>query len=985
MVRPELILFLSPRAQFMAWAYVIFIPVTMPTIRADSPLSGPAALASFHLPEDLAIELVAAEPEVADPVAVAWDAAGRLFVAEMGDYPARETGGRIRLLEDMDADGQYETSHVFADGLRFPTSIAPWRAGILVAAAPDLVYLEDSDGDRRADKRQVLVTGFGEGNQQLRVNGLHWGLDNWLHGANGRSNGELRVVAGPGAKVERSPLPLASHDWRYHPRTGELERTAGFSQFGKVFDDLGRDFVSWNTIPIRHVVIEQRYLQRRVLPLAGGPMADISDPADGGKVYPITAPQPRFNREPTDAFNASCGIAIERGNLLPPAYRGNAFVCEPLGNLVHRMVLHPAGATFRASRAPEDKTREFLASTDPWFRPVNLASGPDGAFYIVDFYREWVEHPQFVPDELEKGIDFARGAGLGRIYRVVPRGEKRAPPIPNFALLAPAALVEILSSPVGWQRETAQRLLVERADASVVKPLEAAARSADSPLGRLHALATLGGLASLADETLAAALADPDSGVRELALRLAESRFGQAKNLATAARGLASDPDQKVRFQLALSLTFMPGSEGLASLAEVARRDGTDPWVRAAVSCASAGRELDFLSAFTTASGPATDTTDHEIEIIREAARGVGFSKREEAIARFARWLESLEDGNKPLPPKLAASAGLADGLKLAGSSMREQADRPMSTIPISKWSEQARRAAADAGLPDRTRALAVALLAQESDAASFDVLAALLDSESFALQKAAANALGERADTAVAARLLEHWEGAPPRLKRELALAVARHPSRLAELASALEDKTVQASDLDLDCREQMLATAPAEIAQRLKTLFAANLDPNRRAVVESYCAKLADANEEGGASATRGAELFKKNCSGCHRIHGQGPLVGPELSGLAVKRPEQLVADILDPNREVLPNFVSYVGVTKDGEVFSGLLVAETDAAVTLRRAEGAEATLPRSELEQFRHTGRSLMPEGFEQQLSPDDLAALVRFLRAPRLAE
>ncbi|MGC8643393.1 MAG: PVC-type heme-binding CxxCH protein, partial [Isosphaeraceae bacterium] len=426
--------------------------------QSPGPLAPAAEKATFRLADPgLAIDLVAAEPDVKSPVAIAWDAAGALYVAEMIDYPAAPPAGRIRRLEDRDGDGRYERATVFAEGLPFPNGVLPTFGGVLVTAAPDIVFLRDRDGDGRAEERKVILTGFGEGNTQLRVNGLFWGLDNWIYAANGRSDGEVRSPSWPAGKI----VAIRRRDVRFRFRPGsadvEVEAIAGFSQFGLAHDDWGNRFPSWNTIPIRHVVLEQSALVRNPFLAETSSVAPILDEADRGRVYSISPVQTRFNRESVDYFNASCGPTIFRGDGLPHMYRGNAFVCEPLTNLVHRRVLDPAGCTFRALRV--EVQREFLAATDPAFRPVNLTTGPDGALYIVDMYREMVEHPDFVPAELRKSIEFRRWHDRGRIWRVRTATWKKD----VNASIRPIALgnasvdelVKDLNHPVGWWRDTA--------------------------------------------------------------------------------------------------------------------------------------------------------------------------------------------------------------------------------------------------------------------------------------------------------------------------------------------------------------------------------------------------------------------------------------------------------------------------------------------------------------------------------------------------
>ncbi len=462
------------------WAFVIVLSHhSYAAGPGEAPRPPREEQAAFVLADPaLTIELVAAEPEVASPVAIAWDEDGRLYVAEMLDYPDAKTSGRIRMLEDRDGDGRYERATVFADGLPFPNGVLPCFGGLLVTAAPNIWFFRDDDGDGRADVRRVLLTGFGEGNTQLRVNGLSWGLDNWIYVANGRSDGDVRGPNDPPARA----ISIRRRDVRFRldPRTGPgdmrpagrrgdgvprvvaLEAIAGFSQFGLPHGDWGDRFPSWNTIPVRHVVLEQFALDRNPYLAETSTVAAILDPVDGGRIFGISPPQARFNRESVAYFNASCGPLIERGGLLPAEYHGNAFVCEPLSNLVHRRVLEPSGVSFLARRV--EQGREFLASTDPAFRPVNLANGPDGALYVVDMYRELVEHPQFVPEPSRGAVDFRRWHDRGRIWRIRPRSAPDATTFrrPRLGKADERMLVALLGNRNAWWRLAAQRLLVER-------------------------------------------------------------------------------------------------------------------------------------------------------------------------------------------------------------------------------------------------------------------------------------------------------------------------------------------------------------------------------------------------------------------------------------------------------------------------------------------------------------------------------------------
>ena len=515
------------------------------------PFPAREALETFQLPPGFEIELVAAEPLVADPVAAAFDGRGRLFVLEMGDYPMQsEPQGRVVVLEDSRGGGGFDRAHVFADKLAFPTGLAPWKDGVLVAAAPDILYLPDRDGDLRADERRVILTGFNRYNPQLRVNGLLYGIDNWIYGAYpkvgpsrrnpqqfGLTGEPLRFPGHP--EVAAVDVSALGTDFRFRPDRLQLEPVSGNSQYGNAFDASGNRFGLWNNNHIRHPVIAHRYLSRNPYLQVSSAMEFPSDHENQSTVYPITRKPVYIHESQVGIFTSSCGNSVYTAARFPERLRGAYFVCDPLHNLVHCDLLSPSGATFSARRAFEE--REFLASTDAWFKPVFTTVGPDGALYVVDYYRKYIEHPDYVPEDLEGQFDLRAGAGRGRIYRVVPE-EGESDGTPNLQAADSERLVEALSHSNLWWRITAQRLLVQRQDLSVVSALRDLAVSAARPEPRIHALWTLDGLGRLNADLIAQALDDGDARVREHAIRLSE-RFDSPR-LAKKLLDLVEDPDR---------------------------------------------------------------------------------------------------------------------------------------------------------------------------------------------------------------------------------------------------------------------------------------------------------------------------------------------------------------------------------------------------------------------------------------------------------
>jgi len=939
---------------------------------ADEPAAGPAPLPAAEargtlrlIDPELSLELVASEPDVCSPVAAAWDEDGRLFVAEMLDYPVGPGTGKVRLLEDRDGDGRYERASTFADGLNFPNGVLPWGGGVLVTAAPDILFLKDEDGDGAADVRKVVLTGFAEGNTQLRVNGLTWGADNWVYAANGRSDGSARRPGDP----ESAAVPLRLHDFRFRPDTGEVQVVAGFSQFGLPRDDWGRRFPSWNTIPIRHVVLEERALARNPYLAESATVAAILDPSDGGRVFPISPPPTTFNRESTAYFNASCGPTIYRGDLLGDAYRGDAFFGESLTNLVQRRVLEHRGPTFLARRAEPD--REFLASTDPYFRPVNAATGPDGALYVVDFYREMVEHPAFVPADLRGSIEFRRWQNRGRIWRIARKDAKPAPP-PRLGRASAAELVALLEHPNGWRRDAAQRLLVTRRDLSAVPGLEALAKSGATPLGRVHAAWTLDGLGALGDATVAGLLADPSADVREAAAKLAVGRPGLLDALAAR----ADDDEARVRLQAAVALGDFDAPAAVEALARVAARDADDEWARLAVLSGLRDTASPFLASLLKAHpGWLAAPAPGPAHLLGATASILGARANPGELKALADVL-APPAGDEGSAGRMALLLGLSDGLARAGRPPRELAGAD-GFAGLGALLDRAAETAgsADAAPDDRARALT--LLARfRPDAAAAKVPALLAADQPAEVQAAAAEAVAEVASPELAARVFESWESIPTAPRRAVIAAMVRTAALVGGLVGAIEDDAVGLSELTPAEREALRSSADAEVARRASALLEAHAPRDRAEVV----ARFQPALDLPGDPA-RGRELFVKNCRTCHQHRGDGAKVGPDLSGVASRPPSALLKDILDPNADLSPDFVAFTVLTRRGQTYSGLLAEETAASLKLRAADGVEQPILRSEVEAVRRSGRSLMPEGFEDALGEQGLADLIAFLRQP----
>jgi putative membrane-bound dehydrogenase-like protein len=871
-----------------------------------APLSPEEALKRLRVPEGFRVELVAAEPLVVDPVAMSFDEDGRLYVVEMRDYPTGPPTGVVKLLEDTNGDGVMDRATDFAAGLPSPSGVLPSRGGVLVVASPDLLFLKDTDGDRKADTREVVLTGFGtKQNQQHRANALQHGLDNWIYGANGGNGGDLR----PGRDPAAAPVSIRGNDFRFKP-DGRVEPVTGLAQFGATFDDWGRRFVCRHDLHLVHPVLPYEALKRN--PHLSVPSVEDTKLSDHGHTPREGRISPADASFTTDA-DSSCSVTIYRASAFPPEYRGNSFVCEPVLNLVHRDVLVPRGATFAARRGSE--RGEFLASTDNWFRPVNLSVGWDGALYVVDFCRPVIEHPEYLPANLRDKLPLRLGDDRGRIWRVVKDGAPRAGR-PRLSTASAGELVAHLESGNAWWRTTAQRLLVERQEKAAVPILRAMMRSA-SPLARLHALWTLHGLGEAVS-----ALDDPDPRVRENALRISPSVQ------------LADDPDPRVRFQAALVL----GDPD--ALARIAVRDGGDPWTRLAVLSGVA----DPVAFFARLKGSAPDFIAPLAEIVK--AR----KKPEEAAA----WVRLVVSGGGDAPARWQLEA-----LRSIGPAAREGTGR---------WVAWARGASADARLDVADRVAAIGFLA----AVGSEGLESLLrPQEPTEVQIAAVRALP-------AEKLFVGWKNHTVPVRREIVRLQVARPEGAQRLLDEVEKGNVRPGDLELHVRNELARHPSAPVKERARKLLAVSTSSDREAVLKEVGAKVAALQGD----AARGEKVYATNCATCHKFKGQGFKVGPDLESVAGRDRAALLADILDPSRALDPAYQMYVVKTKSGELLNGVVVAETPASLTLRRPAGEESTVLRAAIAELTASNASMMPEGVENNMSPQDFADVIELLRGGR---
>ncbi len=948
------------------------------------------ALKSFETHPDFEMQLVAAEPDVLDPIAAAFDADGNLYVCEMRDYPyfpkkGDDPIGTVRLLRDTNGDGVMDESHVFADKLLWAGGVAPYKRGVFVATPPDIWYMQDTDGDFRADVRKKVFTGFGVQNQQAMLNNLKMGLDHLIYGSTAGNGGLIR----PGDKPSAQPVSVEHRDFRFDPDTLAFESITGTQQFGNTFDDWGNRFVCSQSQPLLQIVLPQHYLARN--PYLAVPQAIENLAPEPVPIFRIS-PLERWREIRSSrriahgersaqssgashhVVDAGAGVTIYRGGAYPPEFYGQSFVGDAQNNLVHRRSLTPAGVIFKSARA--DENTEFVRSSDNWFRPVNFVNAPDGTMYVLDMNREILESIH-IPLDVLKFLDLKRGRDTGRIYRIAPKGFKSPSP-PRLENAPAAELLAALDSPHGWYRETAHRLIYERQDKSLVAPLRELARSAQRPQTRLHALWSLKGLGALADEDILAGLADPVAPLRENAVLLAESRIDASAAILTRLLDMTGDPDPRVRFQLAFMLGETNDPRAVAALASIARRDAADQRIRTAV-LSSAAETADALFDALAADRSFLQGEPGKAMLV-DLARVVGARHVSDKVDQLLAAVAAIANDGERAPAQQFVAA-LADGMKQSGVHFDARAVHATAAAALLKsLLDEARATSADTGAEADLRASAIALLGCFELVETKDTLVPLLDPrEPAEVQTAAIAALAGYADPHVPEELLSAYKTSVPDVRTRIAEALlSRDDWTLLLLTSAAEGR-IDVAGIDASRRQLLLKHAKQQIREDAARVFGGATTAARGDVVAEFKKSLSLKSD-----ANRGAVVFERECMVCHRIGTRGFAIGPDLTSTASAEPEALLTHILDPNRYLLPQFTQYVVVDVTGRSHTGIVTANTPTSITLKREKDVTDVILKGNIDEMTATDKSLMPEGFEKKLTQQEMADLIAFLSASRNA-
>ncbi len=971
------------------------------------PVKPENTIETFEIEPGFQIELLTSEPLISDPVDMEIDEYGRLYVIEMHGYPLDKSGsGNIKMLTDTDGDGKFDKSTDFADGLVLPNGIMRWKKGILVTDAPNVMYFEDTNGDGKADIRDTVLTGFSLSNPHINVNNPMYGMDNYIHlahrGAITTRNYE-NIFGDKGAEIyfpdhpdsPRLPKNADNHCVRFRPDDHSLEITSGNAQFGHTFDKWGHYLYGDNQNHAMAVVIDAQYVKRNPEFAVPGAVEGISDHGAAAEIYQITTNPERQLLSGVGTMTSASGITDYLGGLFPAPFDNNiTFICESVSNLVHADKQHDSGATYVSSRVGIPQ-KEFLASKDAWFRPVNTYVGPDGALYVVDYYRKIIEHPEWMSEEAIKAGGFYIGKTMGRIYRISPVGTREAD-WPKGLKLGDATskeLVAYLNNKNYWWRINAQRLLMDRNDRSVIPDLVSLAQNASLPEGRLHALWSLEGLKALTPQIITVALKDPVPGIRENAVKLAERHLKSSPSIVSNLLQLQDDADAKVRFQLLCTLGFVNTPQAEDACHKLLFHDISDKWVQIAALSAtssSSGSLLPLVIKNYKADVPAYGS------LVQRLTTMVGNGNNKAAIHKLIEQATAMDTTGDW---KGAVLEGLAQGLrtnKLKSVANDEQAH--LVKIFFTHPSEEIRRGALDilkvTGISNQSLAKAsvekAATIAQDVniandkrvDAVNFLALyqpaarVALLEKlivpqENPSVQLASLQTLNLVPDLTVSKYILQVWPEMTPGIRDAALSTFMSNPQRINLLLDAVESKKVPAASMGWSRTSWLLNHDNDTVRTRARALLI-NKDQDK---INKEFAKALDLKGD----PVNGRMVFQQNCGLCHQVRGEvGVKFGPDLGTVQNWLAKDILANILAPNASIALGYDLWDVKMKTGESLQGIIASETSSAITLRIAPGQEKVINRQDIESLTVTKNSAMPV-LTSQLNYQQMADIIAFLR------
>jgi len=959
---------------------------------ADQPRSPEESLASMEVPEGYTIELVASEPLVTDPVGIAWGSDGKIWVVEMGDYPLG--GGKtgcVKTLSDTDGDGVMDKSTVFLDGLNYPAGIYAWGTGVVIACAPDIIYAQDTDGDGKCDEKTVLVTGFPEGNPQHRVHGFTYGMDHRLHfgpggGANAVTvtgkNQETAISKGLVPAGEPKQMRIAGSDLSLDPFTGDLRLETGVTQYIRTTDEYGNWFGNENSLPMFHYVIPQRWIERSgYRPKRRYQL--ITDPPSIPPVYPISQQADRFNDlYAINRFTSACSTVINRGEGQGESMRGYALVCEPVHNLVVRYELKPSGASWEARRIAADSKSEFIRSSDPWFRPVRIENAPDGTLWVVDMYRYVIEHPEWIPEEWQRRINVRAGEDRGRIYRI-RRTDYKPLAIPNLRDKEDSELIAELAGPNSSRADFAQQILFSRLrdpsdksnidksnieESNIARDLQSLLLETKSPAVRVR----------VANLLMSHGLFPVD----KLDAIVGSSNAQTLRFLVENIDSLRLSQEQRGRLWSGISPELLAGSGALAmALAVEASYDKQQPAGLIAQALVAHAQDAWVLESSSFLSPESIDG------VLRQVLDGNSDIKNVQRVAEKlvprvskgfrAELLRSVSSHEGPRPAwhyLLAKQFAAADAAGLDEASIER--------IIASARDAWTRFAVDSTKVEPATLLAGLNLLTSRMGSDWTDdhelLLRSLARGDSTPIDSELTLGLlglGGPAGT----KLLESWKDLSLTSRSVVLNKLTQSESGALEILEQIRQGKMTVVDIDAATIQRLRASSFQRVSKIATTFFGPAPGADRPAIVRQALIRW-----PGKADTSLGQVAYQKHCAVCHegRVLEEQfeESLAPNLRGLNHWTNEAWMVAILDPNRSVEEKYWVFQARTEDGELLTGLKLREDESSIEWVNSNGRIESIEKSKMSEIKVSERSLMPEGFEQLLSPDEIAGIISYLRS-----
>ncbi len=944
----------------------------------------------FQIEPGFALSLIAKEPLIDDPVDLEFTKDGSPMVLTMPGYAALDKKSSILLLKDSNHDGVYDDKIIYADNLHLASSILPYKDGVLVTDAPYLLFLQDTDQDNKMDVIDTIMGGLSTNALSHNFNGLTYGLDNWIYVANGGNGGSPYWW-----RDSNLVMDLQGQDFRFSLEKGVMERIGHSSGgFGLGINTWEHLFETHNTNHISHLIFQNHYVDSIKLPM-DHTLSNISDHEENGlsRIYPIGEQETRVNHpEQSGYFSGACGITFYEGGVYGPEYDQTVWIADVVLNLIHIDKIKPKGASFVASRIL--KKKEFLASQDRSFRPVNMTIGPDGSMYVVDMHRKVIEEPEWIPDEIEKDLDLNAGKGQGRLYKIIKLGSTSIM-FHTDQFKSITGMISSLQNNNIWVRKKAHQLLMEQTLSNKdIKSITELLR-ARSSFARVHAIWILAEKEKLTIDQLVTALGDQEMGVRENALQIAERFLNSSTPLLNKCLDLLEDGNPRVKMQAALTMSTLPKETFETHKTKIQAaliksiNASSDTWNLAAITLAAKHDPAGLFKKLVESYDPAKEILlpylallcGDSIEDAQIVMQLLGNPKVRPDIKHLI-----IQQLNAGLNTKLLTGKLLPNINKLENTTdinmitelavIRSKLKLPPSPIFLN-LSKKALQKTLDHSLTDSVRLKQLTLLELVPFEVKSEVLFQCLNnSEPVRIQSAALQQLSTYDNPAIGKQLVKKWTSLGPQTRRLAGDVLLFKKVYHDELLTGLEEGIINIGEMnfDLERRRMLLRSENENIKRRAEGLFSDAQVLNRREAMD----KMKPALTLSGL-ASKGAKIFESLCSNCHVYGSVGQRVGPVLTEINRKSKELLMHDILDPNAAVNTEFINHRVETKEGEIHMGIVDSETDNYIIIKKMGGSKVTINKVDIKNLSSMGTSLMMEGLEGAMNVQEMADLLTFLQ------